>query len=463
MSVPSSHVDDADQAWPPRDRENPVPASDARRTESIVAALTEAFAPLMEADPTGFRTKFRKMAADPFAFYRGSACVFYADMDRMSDRFADERTSRVWIHGDLHVENFGTYMNSEGVLVFDVNDFDEAYLGHFTWDLRRFVASLALMGWQKALPEDAIRDLADRYLRSYVDQVAHYVDEPHDESYALRLDNTEGALLQVLELARSSSRLAMLDSMTDIVEGQRQFVRDDETRELSATERRKVLAAYKRYLKTIPDSKRERHQVFYDVKDVVGRKGFGIGSAGLPAYNVLIEGYNQAHENDIVLTMKQGNVAAASRVVDAESARGYFEHEAHRTVVSQRALQVHTDPFLGHATVGNVGFVVSELSPYEADLDWADITEPEEMAPVLEALGRATAKVHCVSDEDSDEDLVEFQTETAIAEAIGDVDDFVGELVEFALKYAVKVRKDHALFVDAFRSGDFDLVSATNA
>ena len=47
--------------------------------------------------------------------------------------------SRIWIHGDLHVENFGTYLNSDGRLVFDVNDFDEAYLGHFTWDLQRFV------------------------------------------------------------------------------------------------------------------------------------------------------------------------------------------------------------------------------------------------------------------------------------------------------------------------------------
>ena len=39
--------------------------------------------------------------------------------------------------------------------MFDVNDFDEAYLGHFSWDLRRFVASLALIGWRKALPKEA--------------------------------------------------------------------------------------------------------------------------------------------------------------------------------------------------------------------------------------------------------------------------------------------------------------------
>ena len=39
----------------------------------------------MEADPKAFRGKFRKMAADPFAFYRGSACLFYADMTAAED------------------------------------------------------------------------------------------------------------------------------------------------------------------------------------------------------------------------------------------------------------------------------------------------------------------------------------------------------------------------------------------
>ena len=101
------------------------------------------------------------MAADPHAFYRGSACLFYADVTQEEDPYADERSGRIWIHGDLHVENFGTYLNSDGRMVFDVNDFDEAYLGRFTWDLQRFAASLALVGWQKALPEDDVRR-ADR-------------------------------------------------------------------------------------------------------------------------------------------------------------------------------------------------------------------------------------------------------------------------------------------------------------
>ena len=77
------------------------------RTERIVTVLVDAFEDLIAADPTAFRRKFRKMARDPFAFYRGTACLFYDDVARLDDPWVDERTSRVWIQGDLHAENFG--------------------------------------------------------------------------------------------------------------------------------------------------------------------------------------------------------------------------------------------------------------------------------------------------------------------------------------------------------------------
>ena len=131
-------------------------AADAdARQEHIVAVLVDAFEELIDADPRAFRRKFRKMAADPFAFYRGSACLFYADVAELEDRWADERTSRVWIQGDLHAENYGTYMDASGLLVFDVNDFDEAYLGHFTWDLQRMAGQPRAAGLrQGALRRD---------------------------------------------------------------------------------------------------------------------------------------------------------------------------------------------------------------------------------------------------------------------------------------------------------------------
>jgi uncharacterized protein (DUF2252 family) len=435
--------------------------TDDARSARIVDTLVDAFADLMTANPAAFRTKFRKMAADPFAFYRGSACLFYSDVAGHDDPWADERTSRVWIQGDLHAENFGTYMDGDGVLIFDVNDFDEAYVGHFTWDVLRFAASMALLGWRKAISDDDITMLVRRFVRAYLDQVRVFVETADDRSFALRLDTTAGVVHEVLQRARLRTRVALLDGITE-TEGYDRVLRDvSGIRRLDDDERAKVVDAFERYVDTIPEAKRLRG-VTYQVKDVAGRSGFGIGSAGLPAYTALVEGFNQALDNDVVLSMKQGNVAAPSRVVTDPSIAAAFQHHGHRTAVSQRALQAHADPMLGWTDLDGVGYVVSEVSPYEADLDWSELTEPSEIAPVVEYLGRATAKVHCVADSDADHSLVPFQTEEAIAGAVaGREDEFVDWVVAFAHTYAARVRADHALFVEAFRSGAIPGVAAS--
>ncbi|MQY08719.1 DUF2252 domain-containing protein [Actinomadura macrotermitis] len=423
-----------------------------QRQGQIVQVLVEAFADLMERSPAEFRRRFRKMASDPFAFYRGSACLFYADIVDDEDPWADERTSRVWIQGDLHAQNFGTYMNDDGVFVFDVNDFDEAYVGHFTWDVKRLVASLALLAWGKAVSDADIRRLIETYVRAYVDQVRSFAHSGDDYSFALTLDTTDGYVRDVLIAALSSARVALLDEMTIVEQTERRFRNRPGVRRLDETERAKVEKAYLDYLATIPAEKRFG-SLTYNVKDIVGASGFGIGSAGLSAYNILVEGHSQALENDVVLSMKQGNVAAASRVVDDARIREYFKHEGHRTAVSRRALQANTDPWLGYTEIDGVGYVVQELSPYEADLDWGGLVEPEDMLSVLDDLGRATAKIHCVSDFDSDHTLVGFQVEDAISAVIGeDESAFVEAMVAFGTEYAAVVRDDHRLFVDAFRN-----------
>jgi uncharacterized protein (DUF2252 family) len=435
--------------------------SDKNRSELIISVLDDAFAPLMKADPVAFRSKYRKMASDPHSFYRGSACVFYADVADADDPYVDEHSGRIWVHGDLHVENFGTYLNSHGRMVFDINDFDEAYLGRYTWDLQRFAASLALTGWQKALPEEDVRRLIGKYVRSYLAQVDNYRKSDDDDDFALHLENTSGPIREALVHARCRRRADLLDGTTVLEEGTRMFRRDSSIRELSKTERKKVVRAFERYLETIPEDKRFDRELFYDLRDVVGKTGFGIGSAGLPAYNLLVEGFSQALDNDVVLSMKQANVPAVSRFVDTSEVDAYFENEGHRTAVSQRSLQVHTDPLLGYTSIDGVGYVVAEVSPYEVDLDWAGITEPDDIGAVVDLLGRATAKIHCASDEDSEQDLVDFQVEEAIADSLeGRRREFTSWVTDFGMDYAVQVRTDHSLFVEAFREGRIG-VSAT--
>ncbi|MFD6924472.1 DUF2252 domain-containing protein [Streptomyces sp. NPDC059944] len=431
--------------------------SDEQRGEQILAVFDTAFGELLAADPAAFRVKFRKMAASAFAFYRGTAGLFYHDLeqDKRGGPYLDERTSRVWIHGDLHAENFGTYMDAQGRLIFNVNDFDEAYVGPFTWDLKRFAASVALIGYAKALSDDQITELVRIYARAYRERIhALSTGAKNDEVPPFSLDTADGPLLGALRVARSLTRFGLLDSMTEIRDFERRFAPGGGSIELDAATRYKVLAAFDGYLETLPESSLTRPDS-YRVKDVVGRRGIGIGSAGLPSYNILLEGNSDALENDVVIYIKQAQTPAVSRHITDAAVRGYFQHEGHRTVISQRALQAHADPWLGWTELDGAGQLVAEVSPYAVDLDWSDLDDPEEIASVVADLGRATAAMHAAADDDSGHsELVPFSTERAIDAAIaGDEDGFAGLLVDFAHSYGSRARADHQIFVDLFRNG----------
>ena len=261
------------------------------RQEQIVSVLVDAFEDLIEADPKAFRRKFRKMAADPFAFYRGSACLFYADVAELEDRWADERTSRVWIQGDLHAENYGTYMDAAGILVFDVNDFDEAYLGHFTWDLQRMAASLALLGFAKALSDETIREM-----------IAHLRAAPTSS----RCARSTPATRTTSSGSRSRTPTARCTTCCSRrgwrrgIEHARVDDRDRGPRARSSprgpacagstTTRRPRCARPTR--RTSTRSPRSSASTASPTRSRTSSAapGFGIGSAGLPAYNLLIEG-----------------------------------------------------------------------------------------------------------------------------------------------------------------------------
>ncbi len=198
-----------------------------------------------------------------------------------------------------------------------------------------------------------------------------------------------------------------------------------------------MLASFDSYLETLPHSAdREQHGA-HRVKDVVGRRGIGIGSAGLPSYNILLEGHSDALENDLVIYMKQAQTPAVSRHITDPAVRDYFRHEGHRTVISQRALQAHADPWLGWTELNGAGQLVAEVSPYAVDLDWSELSDPEEMSQVTADLARATATMHAAADEaESGHSLVPFSTERAIHEAISsDEEGFRALLVDFAHTY----------------------------
>jgi uncharacterized protein (DUF2252 family) len=69
--------------------------------------------------------------------------------------------------GDAHVSNFGLFASPERSLVFDINDFDETLPGPWEWDVKRLVASVAIVaqenGFGREERECVLRACAQAY------------------------------------------------------------------------------------------------------------------------------------------------------------------------------------------------------------------------------------------------------------------------------------------------------------
>ena len=106
--------------------------------------------------PADLALKHTRMAEDPFQFLRATFYRWMQVWDHVCPDLA--RAPRVLAVGDLHVENFGTWRDKEGRLIWGVNDLDEAYPMPYTVDLVRLAVSahLAISGNHLSLAhEDA--------------------------------------------------------------------------------------------------------------------------------------------------------------------------------------------------------------------------------------------------------------------------------------------------------------------
>ena len=95
--------------------------------------------PLVKSD---LDLKHKLMAEDSFSFMRGTFYRWAQVWEKVCPGLA--KAPDVLAVGDLHVENFGTWRDSEGRLVWGVNDFDEAYRMPYTNHLIRLAVSANL-------------------------------------------------------------------------------------------------------------------------------------------------------------------------------------------------------------------------------------------------------------------------------------------------------------------------------
>ena len=104
--------------------------------------------------------KHAQMRTAPFPFLRATFYRWAQVWPEVCPEAA--KAPRVLAVGDLHVENFGTWRDIEGRLIWGINDFDEAWRLPYTFDLVRLATS-ALMAGMAADPKHAIESILGGY------------------------------------------------------------------------------------------------------------------------------------------------------------------------------------------------------------------------------------------------------------------------------------------------------------
>jgi len=124
------------------------------------------------------RLKHQKMAESVFPFLRAT---FYRWVQLWPEICPDAAEApKILAVGDLHIENFGTWRDIEGRLIWGVNDFDEAASFPYTNDLVRLATSALLAIEENRLAatgKDACAEILDGYSKSLAEGGTPFVLE----------------------------------------------------------------------------------------------------------------------------------------------------------------------------------------------------------------------------------------------------------------------------------------------
>ena len=112
--------------------------------------------------PADLELKHQHMAEGAFPFLRATFYRWVQTWPAICPDLAAAPT--VLAVGDLHIENFGTWRDAEGRLIWGLNDFDEVYPMPYTIDLVRLATSVCLAIEEDhltLLPEDACKAILE--------------------------------------------------------------------------------------------------------------------------------------------------------------------------------------------------------------------------------------------------------------------------------------------------------------
>jgi uncharacterized protein (DUF2252 family) len=397
--------------------------------------------PFISRNPELVRLKVARMAASPFAFFRGTFHLFARDvLEKTHEALPALATAGAELDlvGDIHSENYGTFKAADGQVHYDVNDFDETTRGRFTFDVARLATSLFLAAREESEGLDATTAMLLTFLRAYAGEVQRLVKKGGPGIDVGEVSPSGSRALDDFVKDRAAvKRPAFIQRHTEFDGKRRRFVRGKQFYNLpddQAAQAVRLLQDYRKRPGSSPGS-----GDYYAPEDVAGRVA-GIGSMGRFRYAVLIGAKGTAEARNVILEFKEALPSAydTSRQRDTDAAA--LRARAERVLAVQRQSQAASSAFLGVALDGATSFQAREISPHADRIEFKKLRGTPGLTEVAAVQARVLARIHA----------------RAVASAVGptnplaeleDVDTFCQRLLAFALAYADLTVRDYKVFV----------------
>jgi uncharacterized protein (DUF2252 family) len=330
--------------------------------------------------------KSARMIPSPLALLRGSAPLYYELVAHDRWLYKGPR-GKGWLVGDAHVENFGAYRagalttrqttrgGAKEPVVFDLNDFDDAIVGAWRLDVVRLATSMVLGA--RAVGTDGARTLAAGHALVDAYVAAAFLGR--------RAPAAPPVVTHLVDEVRTRSRKAFLDARTEIVGGQRRFVRGARYEDLTPKLRSKSERAFVRYAKTLRKSMALAPEAL-EVVDVAFRVA-GTGSLGSLRVAVLARGRGDL-DGGWIFDMKSQGEPAASNIAGVPDL-----DPAERVNVAMEACLARPPRMIGATHVADRSLSVRRLAPQEDKLDFSKL-DADDLEPLARHLGALLGLAH---------------------------------------------------------------------
>lgn len=377
--------------------------------------------------------KYRFMAENIFRFYRGTCHLFYEDLSKHKN-FSQAPLS--WICGDLHLENFGSFKADNRLVHFDLNDFDEAILAPASWEILRLVTSILIAFDHLEIDKIKAHKMAQLFLKSYAATLSK------GKAYYIETKTAKGIVATFLKKAGKKKKRALLDKRTNIRQNQLTIMMEDPRHfEIDFGLKQRLTDHITKWISNSSDGPYNYH-----VCDVAFRLA-GTGSVGLKRYAFLLKGKRDPNKF-LLVEMKQARPSSLAPYVKVPQPQ--WTSEAERIVSIQQRMQNIPPALLSHTMFDSEPFLIQEMQLVKDSINFNLIRDRyRDMYKVIDDMAMLTAssQLRCSGRQGSAiaDDLIAF----------GQNCEWQEQTLNYAIKYAGKVKAYYASYLEDYKKGFF--------